>query len=378
MYRQLSSFTPDVVDELYGINTADPTEKPLFVFLLGTPGAGKSSGHPASLRSKAEGYATINLDSLLESLRPFRVGSSAAWWLAHAQGPEAARTFSGLPGYQSRRENVSSFGWWERLTPAERTAAPPEIQHMVKESIDPTQAAASLLTLNEAAIERAILKSVNVIYETTATLNKKDKRVKKVDTIMSLIKEKAPQYHVEFVLVDAVPEDVEKRMKARQEYNMPYREAPFWRRIPTTVSTIGASIRTNAEAFEALKKQYGDMATVTFRRIENHLDPTWLTPVREFNADTALKRIQEAYGPQKKKSSRRSTLSRSRSGSNGSRGSSSKRTRSSKSSRSTRSNKSNKSSKGSSSNKSNKSSKGSSSNKSSRKSVSPPRAGAGY
>jgi len=300
MYSRLSELTPDIIDDLYRTKDAKPTDKPLFVFLVGTPGAGKSSGHPPSLRGKD--YATINLDTLLESLRPFRASSAAAWWMAHADSKSSARNFTGLPGYSSRRENVSSFGWWDRLTPKEREDAPDAIRHIMTKGIQPSQNNASLIKLNEAAIERAIRKSVNIIYETTLALNKKDGRVKKVDNIMTFIRDNAPQYHILFVLVEALAHNVVERITARQEFNMPYKGNPFWRRVPVDGASIEASIRNNAIAFSALEKQYGEREEVTFERIENKLDRERLPAVRDFDDKEALERINMAYGPKQMES----------------------------------------------------------------------------
>jgi len=297
MIPRLSALTPDVVDNLYGISTAKPVEAPIFVFLLGTPGVGKSSGHPSVFRNAAatSGYATINLDTLLENLRPFRIGSSMAWWLSHhSAGAEPARKFTGLPGYVGRRENVSALSWWDKLTPDEKAAAPELFHKLYASTLNEKRAPSSLIGLNDEALKRAIRKSINILYETTVSLNK-DGRVKKVDDLMDFIKKHAPQYTVYFVLVTGEIDEVATRIAARQEYNMPYQSEPFWRRVPTNVGSVEDLMSRNEAAFHSLEKQYGDDKRARFERIMNKMNASRLPPARNFNADSSLERIRVAY-----------------------------------------------------------------------------------
>jgi hypothetical protein len=297
MIPRLSALTPDVVDNLYGISTAKPVEAPIFVFLLGTPGVGKSSGHPSVFRNAAatSGYATINLDTLLENLRPFRIGSSMAWWLSHhSAGTEPARKFTGLPGYVGRRENASALSWWDKLTPEEKATAPPLFHKLYASTLNEKLAPSSLIGLNDEALKRAIHKSINILYETTVSLNK-DGRVKKVDDLMDFIKKHAPQYTVYFVLVTGEIDEVATRIAARQEYNMPYQSEPFWRRVPTNVGSVEDLMSRNEAAFHSLEKQYGDDKRARFERITNKMNASRLPPARNFNADSSLERIRVAY-----------------------------------------------------------------------------------
>ena len=306
MYPRLSALTPAVVDRLYGIDTATPTETPQFVFLLGPPGIGKTSNHPSEL---AHGnYATINLDVLLENLRPFRIGSSLAWWAGEQR-------FTALPGYQTRRENAAALGWWEkgRLTPA--------LNSLAEETIDANQTEKSIVSMTDAALARAIDKSINIVWETTVSLNKQ-RRVKKVDDVMSYLRRNAPHYTVLFVLIDAPAEELSQRLIARQSYNQPYRAEPFWRPVPTEETAVEHSLEAHREAFAALRAQY--RAKARFKVIINRVDFDRLPISRNFNADEAEARILSAY----RRQTRRSSGSRRRSGSSGSSGSKRKTTNS--------------------------------------------------
>jgi len=309
MQPQLSALTDAVVDRLYNIDSAVPEEHPAFIWLVGSPGAGKSTGHARAIEAgllPAGRYATINLDTLLESLTPFRAASSMGYYVKHAM-PDAEAKFSSLFAYGTRKENLGLFKWYNtaHANLAARDPAATSALNRVRAVFEPLrdqEAAARLLDLNEAAIQRAVERSIPIVYETTLSLNKSG-RVQKVEDIMALLKRAGPQYRVVFYHVYGPPDEVAARIQARQEHGMPYEEMPFYRYVPVKSEAIAESIEKTAEAFAAVRKKYAK-AGVVFEEWENRLDAARLPPAREFNGPAFLNRVVRAYGPRRRTSSR--------------------------------------------------------------------------
>ena len=308
MQPQLSALTDAVVDRLYNIDGAAPDAHPTFVWLVGSPGAGKSTGHARAIEAgllPAGNYATINLDTLLESLLPFRAASAMGYYVKHAM-PEADAKFSSIFAYGTRKENMGLFKWYNTAHNALATADPASVEALnriraVFEPLRDQEAAARLLDLNEAAIERAVARSVPIVYETTLSLNKSGK-VQKVEDIMALLKRAGPQYRVVFYHVHGPPEEVAARIAARQEYGMPYEELPFYRYVAAKPEAVAEYMEKTAEAFAAVKKKYAK-AGIVFEEWENRMDPARLPPAREFNATSYLRRIENAYAPRRRRTS---------------------------------------------------------------------------
>lgn len=309
MQPQLSALTDAVVDQLYNIDGATPDAHPTFVWLVGSPGAGKSTGHARAIEAgllPAGNYATINLDTLLENLAPFRAASAMGYYVKKAM-PEANAKFSSIFAYGTRKENMGLFKWYNTAHNALAAADPASVEALnrvraVFEPLRDQEADRRLLDLNEAAIERAVERSVPIVYETTLSLNKAGK-VQKVEDIMALLKRAGPQYRVIFYHVHGPPEEVAARIAARQEYGMPYEEMPFYRYVSAKPEAVAEYTEKTAKAFSAVRKKYAK-ADIVFEEWENSMDPTRLPPAREFNSASYLRRIEHAYGPRRRTSSR--------------------------------------------------------------------------
>ncbi len=298
-YPRLSALTDEVVDHLYGVDRASPVEIPTFLFLVGSPGAGKSSGHARAIDAgiiPAGNYVTVNLDTLLESLAPFQAASSMAHLLK--QGPARNATkFSSLFAYGTRKENMGLFKWYnighealEKEDPAAVAALNTVREHF--RNLQDEEAPAKLMELNESAMGRAIRKGVHIVYETTLSLNKSG-RVAKVDEIMAALAKAPVPYRVVFFHIRGDPAETAARIHARQEYGMPYEDPPYYRYVPTSVKATTEMIEKIAEAFAAVAKTYKGRAT--FEEFENPIDIFRLPPKRNFNANAQTRRIRNAF-----------------------------------------------------------------------------------
>jgi hypothetical protein len=309
----LSAFTPEIVDHMYHIDSARPSEAPTFLFIVGSPGSGKSSGHAHAIEVgliPAGDYATINLDTLLESMAPFRAASSMAHLLKHRHRPLVK--FASIFAYGTRKENLGLFKWYDEAHEDLAAADPETIAQLnrVRSVFAPLagmEAPEKLMDLNEAAIERAISRGINIVYETTFSLTKKG-RVTKFDEIIDLLK--GTPYKVAVIHVRGDPREVSLRIRARQEFGMPHEEYPFYRYVSWTPEAVTEYIEKTAEAVEAIAKQYPG---VTVAEFVNTMDPMRLPTFRQVNYNTQRRKIVRAYGPARSSSStRKSSSSRRR------------------------------------------------------------------
>ena len=299
MYARLSDLTPAVVDAMYHIDSADPQAEPTFLFLVGAPGSGKSSGHARAVAAGIlpPAYATINMDTLLESLTPFRAASSMAHFLKRS--PATAATpmhFGSIGAYGTRKENLGLFKWYDEAHDTLAAADPATIAafNRVRDRFAPLngqEAEARLLDINEAALHRAIQRQIPIVYETTLSLTKAG-RVNKVDDLMSILK-KTP-YRVVFYHITGSVEDIAQRIRARQEHSTPKDPMPFYRYFPTGHDAVASIIRNTADAFAAVQKRYKKVAQ--FEEFENPTDPTRAPSENRRTASAKRRQILRAYG----------------------------------------------------------------------------------
>lgn len=308
MQPSLSALTPATVDRLYNIDSATPVAEPVFLFLIGAPGAGKSSGHARAIEAgllPAGNYATLNLDTLLESLTPFRAASSMGHLIKYTPATKDLAKFSSISAYGTRKENLGLFKWYNTAHDELAAAAPNVIAELngVRAEFRPLldhEADSKIIDLNEAAMVRAVARSVPIVYETVFSMTKAG-RVNKFDDIMAYLKKHGPQYRVVVFHIYGAPAEVAARIRARQEYGMPYEDPPFYRYVPASEEVITEMIEKNAAAFAAVQRQYAGKAQ--FEEFENPLDPSRLAPERPFDTANRLRRIRRAFLPGRRRTS---------------------------------------------------------------------------
>ena len=260
LYSRLSDLTPTVVDRLYNIDGASPCAEPVFIFLVGAPGSGKSNGHRFAIEAgilPPVKYATINIDLLLESLLPFRAASAIADFVKEK---ETVR-FSTIGAYTSRKENLGLFKWYD-TTPEPAVRAFDSIRANFL-SIKDMDAPHTLVELNEAALHRAIDRRVSIIYETTLYLSKEG-RVSKVDALMRYLA--LTPYRIVFYHIYSEPSEIVMRLEGRRAITA-QAEYPYVRTVPSTIEAVTDMVVQNKHAFDTLQKKYKKRAI--FQEAEN-------------------------------------------------------------------------------------------------------------
>ena len=307
---RLSALTNTAVDRLYGIDRAAPAAHPTFLFLVGVPGAGKSSGHAAAIDAgllpENRAYVTVNMDLLLEAITPFRAASAAAHLLKQTPATAEQARFASISAYGSRKENLGLFKWYNTARPALTTVADPATLtalNAVREVYQPLADATATHTIteqSEAALDRAIAARLPIVYETTISVNARG-RVAKIDALMERLDAAGSPYkgHIHTWHITGDPEQIRQRVKARQEYSMPADEHPFYRYVPTGI--IPKAVTDMAAAFARLQTQYA--GKIQFREIIPVHDATRLPTAFPYNVPTQRERITAAYLPPRLSSS---------------------------------------------------------------------------
>ena len=298
---QLSALTPPVVDHLFGIDTAEPVASPLFVFIVGVPGAGKSSVP----RRLPGGHATINLDILLEAIEPFRAASAIAHTLKSDERTREKISFASIFGYGTRKENLGMFNWYDRARPTLDSSEELGNYNVVRERFRPLHgqtAPETIIEIAAAALQRAIDRHINIVYET----NLEGGRITKVSAIVDTL---PPTYRVALYHVFGPVTEVADRIHARQEYSMPYDPVgPFYRYVTTNPEIIKEQINNNRKAVRSLRRKYEAAGAIQFHEIQTRLDPARLPPAHTFNPRAQRNRIIGAYGTHTRRRHRSSSL----------------------------------------------------------------------
>jgi predicted ABC-type ATPase len=291
LFGKLNELTPDVVDHLFGTATAAPptTRPPTFLFLVGAPGSGKSSGHSRAIADgilTSGNYTTINLDTLLESLVPFRASTAMAQHIGKVLSP--------LPGYMSKNQNMGflrrfgeKYAEVKPYIPADQQAQIDSVVSVYSGLASQPKATQNLIQITDAAIQRAIAKRVDIVYETTFS------NTKKFEELFQVLQPAG--YHTFLYYIDASQPNVSARLAARQNFQMPASEFPFQRFVDSTAEEVTKLLQKNKESVAVIQQKYEGNPAFTMLTLTNPLDPSRL-PVASNIRPTQLNRIVSVYG----------------------------------------------------------------------------------
>jgi len=285
--KKLSALNPSVVDVLYTMDRAVPQAEPVFLFLVGAPGSGKSSSHERAVHAgllPPDHYATINMDILLESLLPFRAASSMAHFFKQEEIPIR---FSTINAYRSRQEDLGLFKWYDSLDSSHKIFD--DIRDLFQ-PLEGREAPHTLLEINDAALTRAIDRQIPIVYETTLQLSKEG-RVTKVDNLMHYLK-RTP-YRIVFYHIRSDPISLAARLHHRQEHGTTQGPYPFHRYVPSSPEKVTEYIRHTQTAFDVLKRHYKKAAI--FEEFVNPLDTHRLSSENRRSSSTRKRHILRAY-----------------------------------------------------------------------------------
>ena len=313
-FTQLENITPDKVTELFKGPAFEeaPQAEPLFVFVVGAPGVGKSTQTKRFLNTRYgphfyESMYNMSLDTIVEHIEPYRrytsntykalkakkgvvsnenyaelsktqlsvlrtqksnfllanqnakrrsaLGLNASMYNSTVRAiPKSAR--SGTIKTQPRTNGKAGNEYWcEHCSKWFKTKKTVE-DHMAKN----VQNGGSIVDVFEEAIIYGIQHRYNILYDTTL-----NGTTDKADKIMGYIKEYAPDYKILMILIEADVKTIQRRLKSRHGK---MGNAGFLRAInPMMTSQF---IKDNKDGFEATKKKYGKIGKIMFSVIDNN------------------------------------------------------------------------------------------------------------
>uniref|UniRef100_A0A6C0DH70 Zeta toxin domain-containing protein n=1 Tax=viral metagenome TaxID=1070528 RepID=A0A6C0DH70_9ZZZZ len=317
----LDNLTDETVDNIFHITEASPTTNPVFLIIAGIPGVGKSSAHKEAVKRgyiPKHNYATINLDTLVESLKVFRAASSMAHFLK-LDGHEDIR-FGTIRAYQSKHQDLELFDWYDKIHETLDPQTKKRLDKIRSRYSDATAIQShSIQELGADAIERAVKKQVSVVYETTLSFNKKEGIVKKIDAIMDLLKDTS--YRVILLHIVGPIEEIAKRIHHRQEYQTPSLSMPFYRYMPASETVLSKIDKDNKEAVKAIQTIYPSISVVV---MEATMNESRLPKPKRYTLRKQRHKLSTVFGPSRStsgysadrsRSSSRSVTSHSKAGS---------------------------------------------------------------
>ncbi len=303
-FLKLSEITPAIEDKLFSLTTATPVPSPTLFILIGSPGVGKTSAHEhvqgalgIPVRRDNHGrvkrdpsYVTIDLDLLVENMEPFRAASMLARILTRDPQLSAfagSIVFPSMQAYISESQNLKIFDWFDDLLAmkgitAEQLNSPEwggdELMNAIKQLWDVRKRwlalkgkAGGIPIWKRAnpAIERAMTKRFNIVYETTMAKGKFGKKIAKFDALKDLADRYGYNVHLYHIGCSdpakegALIAEVQARVGGRQEYVDPFRvEKPFWRYVPP--SDIENLVKNNITAYEYIRSYVPESPTMHF------------------------------------------------------------------------------------------------------------------
>jgi predicted ABC-type ATPase len=200
-------------------------EQPTFVLLIGTPGSGKSTALarlPELVGLNPDDAVQISLDSLIESLEPFRAKTAA---IATTMLEER-----GLPLRNNLPENVVS-------NIAGKTSGPYLSLMKAKKNNRPNTLGKPLaMSLNEmrfALLEKALAEGKNIIYERTISDSKKDTLREEV---FERIRASGRPYKIYVVYTKIDDPTVLRERLRKRPLAMMERNPPFFRGVPAVLA----------------------------------------------------------------------------------------------------------------------------------------------
>jgi predicted ABC-type ATPase len=304
----LEDLTDETVDNVFHITDAIPTTNPIFLIIAGVPGGGKSSAHKEAIKRgylPKHDYATINLDTLVESMKVFRAASSMAHFLK-LDGQDDVK-FGTIRAYQSKRQDLELFDWYDKIHASLDPQTKKRMDKIRSRYSDATAIQPqNIQELAESAIERAVKKQVNIVYETTLSFNKKEGRVKKVDAIMDLLKD--TPYRVVLLHIVAPIEEIAKRIHHRQEYQTPSLSMPFYRHMTTSETVLAKIDKENKESVKAIQTTY---PSIRVDVMEATMNESRLPKPKRYTLRKQRHKLSTVFGPSRSTSGYSADRSRS-------------------------------------------------------------------
>ena len=278
---------------------------PLFILLVGSPGAGKSHSIDNIISSKnlvPDSFYKVSLDSIVEHIAPYREATKRLHNTArkkHGHVPVGENIYKyPLPNddyailsevylttIQSRNKQ---FGLPEKERRVTAKLNNPNIKFTPKKAIKAIKAIKGIKPVKDyknlieclyEGLKYGIDHGVNIIFDTTLDNTTTKDKNKLKDKIIPLLDKARVKYNILVVLVEAPLSDIKARLQKRHNINMIHKEKYLRAVAPKLIETH--FIKDNQKGFDAIKKWYTEEKeqgintyNIEFKRFFNIISPS--------------------------------------------------------------------------------------------------------
>jgi hypothetical protein len=285
LFTKSSNITLDRVMHLFGADKIVPQEDPLFVFVIGSPGVGKTTQTRRYFGELYDSMYNISLDTIVENIKPYRNATIKA-----KNNVERIKKEKGFPSnlenenyadlstmylqvIRSEEPIYSSKAEYDRVikkinkkyTQKALNASNASIinaSKAVKAKPRKTQGG-SLLTILDEAIVEGIKRSYHILYDTTFATDSKG-NINKFDKVLEWIIQSKILYQIIILHITASPETIQRRLKGRHTQMA---HEGFLRAIHPKL--IPKFVEENKKCYNILKDAYEGNPLFSFEEISN-------------------------------------------------------------------------------------------------------------
>ena len=297
LFTKSSNITLDRVMHLFGADKIVSQDDPLFVFVIGSPGVGKTTQTRRYFGELYNSMYNISLDTIVENIKPYRNATIKA--KNNVERIKKEKGFSSnlenenyadlstmyLQVIRSEEPIYSSKAEYERVIKkinkkytqkaanlkavnavnavSTNTVSTKAVSTKAAKSKAVKTQGGSLLTIMDEAIIEGINRSYNILYDTTFAADSKG-NINKFDKVLEWIIQSKILYQIIILHITASPETIQRRLKGRHTQMA---HEGFLRAIHPKL--IPKFVEENKKCYNILKDAYEGNPLFSFEEISN-------------------------------------------------------------------------------------------------------------
>jgi len=276
LFTKSSNITLDRVMRLFGADKIVSQEDPLFVFVIGSPGVGKTTQTRRYFGELYDSMYNISLDTIVENIKPYRNATIKA-----KNNVERIKKEKGFPSNLENENYADLSTMYLQVIRSEEPiySSKAEYDRVIKKiNKKYTQKAlnananavkavktqgGSLLTILDEAIVEGIKRSYHILYDTTFATDSKG-NINKFDKVLEWIIQSKILYQIIILHITASPETIQRRLKGRHTQMA---HEGFLRAIHPKL--IPKFVEENKKCYNILKDAYEGNPLFSFEEISN-------------------------------------------------------------------------------------------------------------
>ena len=279
LFTKSSNITLDRVMRLFGADKIVSQKDPLFVFVIGSPGVGKTTQTRRYFGELYDSMYNISLDTIVENIKPYRNATIKA-----KNNVERIKKEKGFPSNLENENYADLSTMYLQVIRSEEPiySSKAEYDRVIKKinkkytqkalnananAVKAVKAVktqgGSLLTILDEAIVEGIKRSYHILYDTTFATDSKG-NINKFDKVLEWIIQSKILYQIIILHITASPETIQRRLKGRHTQMA---HEGFLRAIHPKL--IPKFVEENKKCYNILKDAYEGNPLFSFEEISN-------------------------------------------------------------------------------------------------------------